>query len=258
MEKYGKRGVPELAGKNVYGVLASGLLLAGVLLCVVAFLLFQSVPLTALGFSTIIVGVVSYGVSRGQPMLPPQAIDLLLQSSVENVSALVEEIGLKAKAVYLPSSLTGDKPKALIPIDESVEFSGKAVPNRLIVKFGLKPEAMGLLVITPGSAVKGLVEPKVDCSAGDVESSLSSVLLGTLGLADGVRVAFDEDRVLVEVANPSFKDYKMWIYESLGSPVASISASVVAEVLDLPVKVVSEDFSRGKCLLELKVVRLSI
>ena len=105
--------------------------------------------------------------------------------------------------------------------------------------------------------MKGLVEPKVDCSAGDVESSLSSVLLGTLCLADGVawrlmRIGF------VEVANPSFKDYKMWIYESLGSPVASISASVVAEVLDLPVKVVSEDFSRGKCLLELKVVRLSI
>ena len=223
-----------------------------------AFLLLQSVPLTALGFSAVLVGLVSYGVSRGQPKLPPQAVDLLLQSSVENVSALVEELGLKTKAVYLPSSLTGDKPKALIPIDESLEFSGKAVPNRLIVKFGLKPEAMGLLVVTPDSAVKGLVESKPDCSAGDIESGLSSVLLGTLGLADGVRVSFSEDRVLVEVANPVFKDMKMWIYECLGTPVASISASVAAEVLDLPVKVVSEEFSRGKCLLELKVVRSGI
>ena len=38
---------------------------------------------------------------------------------------------------------------------------------------------MGLLVITPGSAVGGMVEAKADCSAGDLESAISSVLLGT-------------------------------------------------------------------------------
>lgn len=202
----------------------------------------------------VMIGAVSFAIGRGQPKIPPEASAILLQSGVENISAMIEELGLKSKAVYLPSSVTGDKPKALIPLNSSLELSNKVLPKRFIVKYGSNPEDVGLLIITPGSAVGGLVEAKPDYSAGDLESAISQVLSGTVNIADGAKVTLDSDKVLVEVTNPRLENNKMWIYESLGTPIASLVASVVAQVLDKPVLVESEVFSRGKCVINLAVV----
>ncbi len=224
------------------------------MLTALAYLVLRSVPLTSLGISTILIGAVTFAIAIGQPKISPEASAILLQSGVENISAIIEELGLKSKAVYLPTSLSGNKPKALIPLESNIEFDNKILPKRLIVKYGSKPEAVGLLVITPGSAVVGLVEAKPDCSAGDLESAISLVLSGTINLADGARVTLDAEKVLVEVINPRLEGNKMWVYESLGTPIASIVASIVAEVLDKPVSISSERSSRGKCLVDLKVV----
>jgi hypothetical protein len=158
----------------------------------------------------------------------------------------------------LPSSISGDKPKALIPLNSNLEFNTKILPKRLIVKYGSQPEAVGLLVVTPGSAVGGMVESKPDCSAGDLETAISLVLSGAINLADGARVTFDGGKVLIEVINPRLEDNKMWVYESLGTPIASIVASVAAEVLDKPVSINGEHSSKGKCVIELKVVGRSL
>lgn len=214
----------------------------------------QSTPLTALGISTVIIGAVSFAITRGQTKISPEISAILLQSGVENISALVEELGLKSKAVYLPTSVTGDKPKALVPLEANIELNNKVLPKRLIVKYGSKPDAMGLLVVTPGSAVVGMVEAKADYSAGDLESAISTVLSGTINLADGARVTTDENSVRVEVSNSRLENKNMWIYESLGTPIASIVASIVAEVSNKPVQISSERISRGKCLIELKMV----
>jgi hypothetical protein len=244
--------------KDTYSTLASSLIVTGSLMAVLAFLVLNSTPLTALGISTVIIGSVTFAISRGQPKIPPEASAVLLQSGVENISALVEELGLTAKAIYLPSSVSGDKPKALIPLDANFDYNNKVLPKRLIVKYGSRPESMGLLVVTPGSVIGGAIKPKEDYSAGDIESALSSVFSGTVCLADGARVTLDDLRVLVEVINPRLDGGKMWIYAQLGSPIASIVASVTAEVLDRPVSVASERYSRGRCVVELRVLGRTI
>jgi hypothetical protein len=218
----------------------------------------RSTQLTSLGISTIIIGAVAFAIAKGQPQILPEASAILMQSGVENVSAIVEELGLKTKAVYLPSSISGDKPKALIPIESNLELGTKILPKRLIVKYSSKPEAVGLLVITPGSAIRGMVESKSDCSARDLEFAISLVLSGAVNLADGARVKIDGEKVLVEIVNPRLESSKMWVYEVLGSPIASIVASIVAEVLDKPVSINSERSSRGKSFIDLKVVGRSL
>jgi len=99
-----------------------------------------------------------------------------------------------------------------------------------------------------------MVEAKPDYSAGDLESAISSVLSGAINLADGARVKLDEGRIIVEVTNPRIEASQMWVHDSLGSPIASIVVSVIAEVSGKPFSVKSERFSRGKCLVELKAV----
>jgi hypothetical protein len=234
-------------------MLSACLVVTGVCISALAYFLIDSTPLTALGLSVILIGGVSFAISRGQPKIPPEASAILLQSSVENISAIIEEIGLKTKAIYVPSSISGDKPKALIPMESNLVIDKKVLPKRLIVKYSDKPEAVGLLLITPGSAVGGMVKPKPDVSASDLESAVSSVLLGTINLADGVRVSMDTEKFLVEVVNPRLEQSKMWVYDSIGSPIASIVASVVAQVLDKPVSINSEQTGRGKLIIELKI-----
>jgi hypothetical protein len=177
-----------------------------------------------------------------------------LQSGIENTSALVEEIGLRNKAIYLPSKVTGDKPKALIPLETPVELGKKTLPRRLIIKYGPKPTDMGLLIITPGSAIQGMVEPKPDYTAGDIESAVSQVLVGILCLADGAKATVSDERILVEAHNPRLENKNMWIFEIIGTPVASIIASIVAEVTDQKVTINSESNTRHTCSVELKIV----
>lgn len=241
---------------NSYTLLGVYLSLSGLTLVAIAFIILQSTPITALGLSTIILGAVSLALGRGQPKISPEASEILLQSGIENISAIVEELGLKSKAIYLPSSMTSGKPQALIPINSNPhppQLGNIVLPKRLIVKHGSNPEDMGLLVTTPGSAVAGIVTTKSDASEGDLEAALTLVLVSTTGLADGAKAVMDEEKIRVEISNPRLEYKKMWVYESLGSPIASIVASVVAEVLDKPVTVDNEQYSRGKCVIELKL-----
>jgi hypothetical protein len=241
---------------NSFTLLGVCLSLLGLTLIAVAFIILQSTPITALGLSTIILGAVSLTLGRGQPKISPQASEILLQSGIENISAIVEELGLKSKAIYLPSSMTSGKPQALIPIDSNPnppKLGNIVLPKRLIVKHGSNPEDMGLLVTTPGSAVARIITAKSDATDGDLEAALTLVLVSTISLADGAKAVMDEDKIRVEISNPRLEYRKMWVYESLGSPIASIVASVVAEVLDKPVTVDNEQYSRGKCVVGLKL-----
>ncbi|MGD6805663.1 MAG: hypothetical protein ACQCN4_01735 [Candidatus Bathyarchaeia archaeon] len=240
-----------LTGKYL---LPTSLTAIGATLTTLAYALLQSTPLTALGISTILIATVAFAVERGQPKIPTQASAILLQTGVENTAALVEEIGLKSKAIYLPASITGDKPKALIPLEPVSSIRKKVLPKRLIVKYGAKPNEIGLLLITPGSTVGEIFEANPECSAGDIESAISQVLVGMIGLANGVKVHMDNGRVLVEISNPRLENKKMWIYENVGTPIASIAASIAAQILNQPVTVAQETCAKDKNIVELQIL----
>jgi hypothetical protein len=237
-----------------YSTLAIALTITGTLLSLIATFVLQSTPFTTLGISTILIGIVTFAISTGQPKIPPQASAILLQSGIENTAALVEELGLKNKAIYLPTTITKDKPKALLPLDPQIKLSEKTLPKRLIVKYGNKPNSLGLLITTAGSTASQSVKAKPDCTAEDIESSISQILVSTLELADSVKVVITQQQITVEVFKPMFENEKMWIYESLGTPTASIVASVVTQTLDKPVTIEKETSSKNKRVIQLKIL----
>jgi hypothetical protein len=217
----------------------------------------RSTPLTALGISTAILGVISLALGRGQPKISPEATSILLESSLENVSAIIEELGLKSKAVYLPSSMTSGQPQALIPLhlNPNPPNPKTPLPKRLVVKYGPNPEDLGLLITTPGSTVISMLGSKPGSSPADIESALSSVVTGTMDLADSVKVTVSGERIVVEVSSPRLEHRDIWVYKCLGSPLASVAASATAEALGEPVIVDNEEYEKGKSIIELKVLR---
>jgi len=237
-------------------LLGLGLALSGASLTLVSYVVLGSIPLTGLGISTIILGAVALALGREQPKIPPELSSVLLRSGLENLSAIIEELGLRCKAIYLPSSMAGGRQAALIPLLSNPEPPKleKPLPKRLIVKYGQSPKEIGLLVTTPGSHVVEMLESKPGSASGELEAAISTILTGVTDLADAVRVTVDDDNVRVEVVDPHFEHENLWVYEILGSPLSSIAASVTAEALDKPVMIDAERHDKDRCLIELKVL----
>ena len=135
-----------------YRLLGLGLLLAGVTFAPVSWFILNSPALTAVGITLLILGFTCIALSNTRPYLSPEACRVLLRTGMENTSALLEELGLRNKAIYLPSSLRDGRLQAVVPLAESEapKIRGK-IPGRLVVRFGTDPQDVAIAVTTPGS-----------------------------------------------------------------------------------------------------------
>lgn len=246
-----------MKSKDPYILLSIGLVITGVWLIPIAHLLLKSDPLSALGISMVILGTVSFVLGKTRPNIPPEVSTLLLETGLENIAGIVEELGLSSKAIYLPSSMTHGQPKALLPLNANSSLPPKerVISQRMIVKYGPKPEDIGLLITTPGSATIKMTEPTSASTSAEMENVLSSVLTGVLDMVNTVRVNITEENVTVEVSNPNMEYTNLRLYEFLGSPIASIVAALVAENLDKPIIVEHEAYHKNKGVIELAIAK---
>ncbi|MEA3253661.1 MAG: hypothetical protein U9Q17_01790 [Chloroflexota bacterium] len=243
--------------RNRYSQLGLGLLLAGLGLIPTAYSLLRSVPLIALGLSLLILGATCLVLGKTRPRISPEVSNLLMETSLENLGALLEELGLKSKGIYLPSVLAGGKPRAVIPLRSNPHPPdiSHPLPNRLIVSCGLDPDDMGIMVTTPGSEIISMLQSKPGPSPDEIASALTSVLMGTLDLASSVNISLDNQTATIRVGHPNIRNKRnSWAERSLGSPIASIAASVLAEALETPVIVDSERLRPKEDIVELKTL----
>ena len=236
---------------------ASGacLLILGSLLSLVAYFIISSTPLTALGISAIIIGIVLLAMRGSREGLPHRICEALFNSSLENIALLVEGAG-GGRAIYLPSSMVEGGPLALVPLSpppDEIEGSIRLKRN-LIVRYGGNPGHIGVLVSTPGSVLVRDTDIATGSTASDVEAQLASVLVGELSLADSVSVSDAGGTLVIEVSRPSLGKEGFFLQEVLGSPITSIIASITAEVLNSPVGLLGEEWRKDKLLVRLKVL----
>ncbi len=219
------------------------LVIGGALFAGAAWLIVQSVPLAALGIAAIVVGVVALALSPTDRRASPEVSTAMLQVGLENLSALLEEMGLETRAVYLPSRLAGGRPLALVPLRANSDppTVRHALPARLLVSYGPGDQEVGLLVRTLGTAVIPLLGAPPGGSPAELESALRTILVGRLDVASGVQVHRNVNRVEILVTSPRLAEPDLWISRSLGSALASIVATVVAEGLDQAVGITSEN-----------------
>ncbi len=129
------------------------LVIAGSLFAPIAYFVAGSVPLTAVGISAVMIGLTSFALANARPYISPEAARLILRTGMENTAALLEELGINEKAIYLPSAMRAGKPQALVPLTSKKDFelARAKVSGRLIVRYNDSPEAMGIVITTPGS-----------------------------------------------------------------------------------------------------------
>jgi hypothetical protein len=229
--------------RNPYLRLGLVLSLSGAMLAPVFYFVLDSVPLAALAISGIILGLVSAMLANARPEVPPEASRMMLQTGVEHMASLLEELGLRSKAIYMPHPANGGRARALIPLNEkgSLPKKGQPVPNRLIARYGPNPEDICLVVTTPGTVSLDSIAINPGGGLDEIEGTLNQILVGMMDLADSVSVHALGDGIVVDVAKPKLRYDNVWFSHCLGSPLASIAASVVSKALNQPVRIARED-----------------
>jgi hypothetical protein len=213
------------------------------------------VALTAIGVSVTIIGVICIALANTRPYISPEACQVILKTGMENTAALLEELGLRSKAVYLPSTMRDGHPQALIPLeDRDIEQVRGKIPGRLIVRYGINPEDVAIAVTTPGSISADLLKTKPGPTSSEIEGAVTYILTGVLDLASSVTVNMADARVDVEVSGSRLHYEDVWYYRCLGSPIASIVAAISSEALGKPVRVKEESYSQGKSRIVLEVL----
>ena len=247
-----------MLNKNTYTWAGLGLLIAGSLVSVSAYFILHLTWLTALGICMLILSFILLALGKTIPKLSPEVCSLLLETGIDNIAAIVEELGIRAKAIYLPSSLTSGRPQALIPLHSNPALPPptKALPQRLIVKYGASPDDIGLLLSTIGTTAIDMLESRPGPTSAELEVALTSLLTGILGVADKTSVVSQENRIKIEIRNPRVEteNRATWSQHCLGGPLASVAASLTAEAWDKPVTIKQEEHHRGKLSIELEVI----
>jgi hypothetical protein len=201
-----------------------------------------SVPLTAVSLSSVILGLVSAMLSNARPDISPEASRMMMLTGMENIAALLEELGLTTRAIYLPSSKDGVRPKAIVPLKESelLPEITQQIPDRLIARYGANMENMCLVVRTPGGFSLDDIPGIHGGGREQIEGVLNQVLVGVMDLADSVSLHANGDILFIDVAGPKLKYENVWYYRCLGSPLASIAATVISQALSKPVRIKNE------------------
>ena len=241
---------------NPYRILGLGLSLAGAIFAPVSYFILDSIALTAMGVSAIMIGFVCIALANTRPYISPEACQLILKTGMENTAALLEELGLRNKAIYLPSTMRDGHPQALIPLleGEDIKWVKKKIPGRLIVRYGAKPDDMAIAVTTPGSINIDMLETMPGPTSDDIEAAVTYILTGVLDIASSVTVHLADARVEVEVKGSRLSYEDIWYYRCLGSPTASIVAAISAEALQKPVRIKEESYNKGKSRIVLEVL----
>jgi hypothetical protein len=244
-----------LINRNPYTWTGFGLLTAGLLVSITGYFVFQLIWLAALGICMLILAFILIALGKAVPRLPPEVCGLLLETGIENIATLIEELGIKTKAIYLPSSLSGDCPRAFLPLHSngSRPQITRALPRRLLARYGAGPEDIGLLISTIGSTAMTLLETKPGATPAELESALTSLFTGRLGVADRTRVICHNGTIKVEIDKPRLENGTSWSHQCLGGPLATVVASVAAEAWNKPMTISREEQNNGKYCIELEV-----
>ena len=241
---------------NPYRLLGIALTVAGAITAPVFYFIAGAVPLTAVSLSAVILGLTCIILANARPYISPEACQMLLKTGMENTSALLEELGINSKAVYLPSTMREGRSQALVPLSEKADIRQpwQKIPGRLIIRYGPDRDSMAIAVTTPGSINIGLLSSKPGPTASDIESALTYILTGVLDIASSVSVNMADSLIRVEVGGSKLYYEDIWYYRCLGSPIASVAASISCEALDKPVRIKEENYKSGKSRIVLEVI----
>lgn len=209
----------------------------------------DNVPMTALGIGMAVVGS-SLAMTPSSPT-PSATVRRMLEGSLVNMEALLEELDVSRKGFYMPGK--DGSVQVFAPMGNSnADDSDYQKPPPLDAHVeGLITKADGrqfLVVFPPAYSLMKNRDQEADGSGkADLEGVLSEVLVEETGLADSVRATELRLTAIVEISSPKSKAGAGRVRQVMGSLEAGIAAAVVAQSRKRAVSIESEqDLEKGR------------
>ena len=222
-----------------YFSFGAGIAAFGAVVAYVSYYFLFSVPFAALGIACVILGAAT--LTLPESPVPSGAVRGVIQASVMNVEAVLEEFDAHEKAVYLPPK--DGQSVAFVPLSSNPHLPDydalASAPRRLVSEAGGVPV---LMVVPPGAE---LVRASELSESSGLEDAIQYILTEVSELCSSAKAVVTGDRLVVEMKGIKVKTEAAKYLVTLGSIQASIAASVAATVLKKGVALVSED-AQGK------------
>ena len=214
-----------------FGIILS---IFGLALSLFSYYILFNVTLTALGIACIVLGLTII-LTPSNP-IPKSVVHLMLENSCINIEALLEELNIKDKAVFIPPKK--ERVRAFIPLISNPEPPATThlleAPDRILTEVDGKP---CLMLFPPGSELVKMENLTQDSS---LEGSLRAVLVDLAEVTRSIKAVRNGDLVIVELKGirtsvdlPRFK-------RVFGSLPTCIAACVLTTILNAPIKLIEE------------------
>jgi len=248
-------------------VLGYALVAFGAAVAAFFWFIMDNVPLTALGIGMAVVGS-SLAITPLSPV-PSATVRRMLEGSLLNIEALLEELGASTKGYYVPKA--DGSVQVYVPMDKgsavnagsnsngnddgNADAKGNSNPGSgappldapvdgLITKVGGR---QFLVIFPPASALmKNLPSDDGEAGAADLEGAISEAVVEEAGLADSLRVTESGQSVIVEISSPKSKAGAGRVRHVMGSLEAGIAAAAAAKARGRAVRVESEEDVKGR------------
>ncbi len=211
----------------------------------------DNVPMTALGIGMAVVGS-SLAMTPSSPT-PSATVRRMLEGSLVNMEALLEELDVSGKGFYVPGK--DGSVRVFAPMGNpgaGVDDSDYQKPPPLDARVeGLITKANGrqfLVVFPPAHSLMKNRDQEADGSGkADLEGVLSEALVEETGLADSVKATELRLTAIIEISSPKSKAGGGRVRQVMGSLEAGIAAAVVAQSRNRAVSIESEqDLEKGR------------
>ncbi len=212
----------------------------GALFSLLSYKILSNIPLTALGIGMLILGL-SICLTPTSP-IPRKAVRALIEGSILNLEALLEEFDASCKGYYVPHE--DGRVYVYVPLSSETGPPKVALkPRGVVVEEGGKP----YLVFLPPASELVRVE-----GFSDVEAAISEVLVDLTELCKSVKVVRSGD-INIEVKGVRGYVSAERFKRVFGSIEACLAACVAAALSNSPVYVLSEVEEKGVKYITLRV-----
>jgi len=211
----------------------------GALAAIFFWFIMGNVPMSALGIGIAVVGS-SLAITPLSPV-PSATVRRMLEGSLQNTEAVLEELGVSEKGFYVPKADGSVQVYAPMGTGFAMPPPPDAPVEGLVTKINGRQV---LVIFPPASSLMKNLDP-TDARGVDLEGAISEALVEEAGLADSLKATESAGAVAIEISSPKSKAGAGRVSNVMGSLEAGIAAAIVARAKRRAVSVDSEENSQG-------------
>ena len=228
------------------------------------------IPILALGLGSLLLGVIILTLPEPTTSKADRLVILSSLPSLLDIDALLEDLDIESRGIYIPISGFGAVPKVLLPVKEStpplLPPTRLTRSRRVFLTLGRKQDERGILLNPPGGEIVRALENllQVDLATLKLEEFATRIGFGfeTLNIStrtmnvqvDGTAVRVNMQSITTSNLEERLRSEAPRLVAQIGSPVTSAIAAAISKVTGKHVRINDSNFDGSKLNIALEVL----